>query len=157
MLKKATALVVVLALLLAASQLALAQQAADQQPASTPQSAGEAQASQPNQNQFVRLNANNNLVVDCQALSDGLAALQQTGDTQTTDPQLQSELALDEGLLQLCLDKGFTPVDSGSTAPTTSSPTDTGSTQPQQSGGTPNPTLTSSAEPHQNMDSEILT
>ena|ERR671939_249635 len=156
MLKKATASMVVLALLLAASQLALAQQAADQQPASTPQPAGEAQAPQPNQNQVVRLNADNELVVDCQAISDGLATLRQAGETQTTDPQVQSEVELAEGLLQLCIDSGFTPAGSGSTAPSTSSPTDTGSTQPQQGGGTPSPTDTSSAQPHQNEESRII-
>ena len=128
MLKRATALVMVLALLLAASQLALEQQAADQQPASTSQPAGEAQAPQPNQNQFVRLNANNELVVDCQALSDGLASLQQAGET--TDPQAQSQLALAESLLQLCEANGFTPSGSGGTAPVGQDNT-AGSTQTQ--------------------------
>ncbi len=159
MLKKITALVAVLSLLLAASQLALAQQNTDQtqgveatfqatggtqttgvdqttgsdpqqQTASQDQPTGEAQLPQPNQNRFVHLNANNELVIDCQALSDGLANLQQAGDTQTTDPQVQSQLALAESLLQLCEANGFTPSGSGGSAPVGQDNT-AGSTQTQ--------------------------
>ena len=159
MLKKVAALVAVLSLLLAASQLALAQQNTDQtqgveatfqanggtqttgvdqttasdppqQTASQDQPTGEAQAPQPNQNKFVRLNANNELVVDCQTLSDRLASLQQAGDTQTADPQAQSQLALSQSLLQLCEANGFTPSGSEGTAPVGQDNT-AGSTQTQ--------------------------
>ncbi|MDQ3835104.1 MAG: hypothetical protein M3315_16090 [Actinomycetota bacterium] len=176
MLKKVIVLTSILALVLASAQLALAQQ--DTQPATPPGGASQAalldpspqsmipdtsptsasQAAGNNHNGLMHLNADNELVVNCQALSDRLATLQQAGDTQTADPQLQSEVALAEGLLQLCQDKGFTPVDSGSTAtPSTSSPSDAGSTQPQQGGSTPSPANVSSAEPHQTEEGQILT
>ena len=184
MLKKVAALVAVLSLLLAASQLALAQQNTDQtrgveatfqanggtqttgvdqttasdpqQAASQDQPTGDAQAPQPDQNRFVSLNNNNELVVDCQALSDGLASFQQAGDQQTADPQVQSQLALAESLLQLCEANGFTPSGSGGTAPVGQENT-AGSAQPQQGGGTPpSPTDTSSAQPHQNEESRIV-
>lgn len=138
MLKKVPILVVALALLLAASQLALAQQATDttqqpqQQAPSPDQPTGEAQPSQPGSNSFAQLNENNELVVDCQALSDGLAQLQQAGGTQTTDPQAQSLIAQGESLLQLCEASGFTPGAGGGTTVPVASEDAGGATPPPQ-------------------------
>jgi hypothetical protein len=139
MLKKVPVLVVALALLLAASQLALAQQATDttqqpqQQAPSPDQPTGEAQPSQPGSNSFAQLNENNELVVDCQALTDGLAQLQQAGSSQTTDPQAQSLIAQAESLLQLCEASGFTPGGGGGTVPVASEDAG-GSTPPPPQG-----------------------
>jgi hypothetical protein len=193
MLKKAIILASALALLLASTQLALAQQDAQptqvqathqdisgmQQGTGGSSTAGDTQAPPAGASQaaaldpspqnmipdappvgpdrrgaLMHLNKDNELVVDCQALSDRLASLQQAGET--ADPQAQSQLALAESLLQLCEANGFTPSGSGGTAPVGQDDT-AGSTQPQQGGGTPpSPTDTSSTQSHQNEESHIV-
>ncbi len=130
MLRKMTILAATLMLLLAAAQLALAQQdtgtsqpvqdeqataAPDpaQQDASQTQPAGEAQAAPPNLDGLMRLNENNNLVVNCGAVSERLGQLQQLRDAQANDPQFQSVLAQAETLAQLCASNGFVPPSAG--------------------------------------------
>ncbi len=130
MLRKMMILAATLMLLLAAAQLALAQQedtgtsqpvqdeqatapAPAQQDASQTQPAGEAQAATPNLDGLMRLNENSNLVVDCAGVSERLAQLQQLGDAQANDPQFLSVLAQVETLAQLCASNGFVSPSAG--------------------------------------------
>jgi hypothetical protein len=152
MLKKVTILAATLMLLLAAAQLALAQQdtgtgqppqdgqapAPDpaqqetgQQAASQPQTqpAGEGQAPAPDLDGLMHLNQNSNLVVDCQAVSERLAQLNQLAQTQANDPQFQPVLARAQDLAQLCADSGFTPSGAGGSA-TPTVPSDGGTAAP---------------------------
>jgi hypothetical protein len=55
------------------------------------------------------LDANGNLVVDCEAASSNLARLQQFQDTLANNPEFQLELSEAQGLVQLCVDEGFNP------------------------------------------------
>lgn len=153
MLKKVTILAATLMLLLAAAQLAVAQQDpgtsqpvqdeqapapstaqqnTGQQDASQTQPAGEAQAAPPNLDGIMRLNENSNLVVNCGAVSERLAQLEQLRDAQANDPQFQSVLAQAETLAQLCASNGFTPPSAGE--PSSSNSTDASPEQAQQSG-----------------------
>jgi len=157
-----------LMLVLVAAQLALAQQdtgttqpvQAEQPPASDPaqqhqtgqqdasqaQPAGEGQASIPGLDGLMRLNENNNLVINCEAVSERLAQLNQLGQTQANDPQFQPALARIESLAQLCADSGFTPSGAGGSA-TPTTPADGGSTTPttppaEEASDTSNPSST---------------
>lgn len=141
-------LVTALVLILTTTQLALANQTTGQQDTggtittqeqSTPpdpaqqgvsqnqQPAGGTQSSTPNTDHLTRLNDNNKLIINCPAVSKRLAQFNQLGDTQTTDPQTQSEVARVQELAQLCADSGSTPSGSGGNEPTSSN--NTGSTQ----------------------------
>ncbi len=143
MLRKMTILAATLMLLLAAAQLALAQQdtgtsqpvqdeqatAPAQQDASQTQPAGEAQAAPPNLDGLMRLNENNNLVVNCAAVSERLGQLQQLRDAQANDPQFQSVLAQAETLAQLCASNGFVPPSAGEPTGSNSTGASPGQTQ----------------------------
>jgi hypothetical protein len=145
MLKKVTILAATLMLLLATAQLAVAQQdqpvqdeqaaapATEQQDASQTQPAGEAQAASPSLEGVAHLNENNNLVVNCAGVSEGLAQLQQLGDAQASDPQFQSTLAQAEMLAQLCASNGYTPSSAGE--PSGSNSTGTSPEQTTQQSG----------------------
>ena len=57
---------------------------------------------------ITELDANNNLVVNCEALADRLAHFEQIGlDTIANDPNLQLEIMQATDLVQLCTDEGF--------------------------------------------------
>jgi hypothetical protein len=148
MLKKVTILAATLMLLLATAQLAVAQQDigtsqpvqdeqaaapdTEQQDASQTQPAGEAQAASPSLEGVAHLNENNNLIVNCAGVSEGLAQLQQLGEAQASDPQFQSTLAQAEMLAQLCASSGYTPSSAGE--PSGSNSTGASPEQTQQSG-----------------------
>jgi hypothetical protein len=142
MLRKVTILAVTLMLLLAAAQVALAQQdtgttqpaqdtqsstapdPAQQEDASQTQPTGEVQASPLNLDGLIHLNENNNLLVRCEAVPERLSQLNQLGEMQANDPQFQAALARVNDLAQLCADSGFTPSSAGeSSTPTTTPPT----------------------------------
>jgi hypothetical protein len=154
MLKKMTILAATLMLLLVTAQLAMAQQdmgttqpvqdeqtatpaGTGQQDASQAQPAEGAQGALPSLEGVVRLNENNNLVVNCAGVSEGLAQLQQLRDAQATDPQLLAVLEQAETLAQLCASSGYTPSSAGE--PSAAEPSGSNSTgaspeQTQQSG-----------------------
>jgi hypothetical protein len=148
MLRRVMVLVTALVLVLTTAQLALANQPTGQQdtggtittqgqnampdPAQqgagqNQQPAGGTQSSTPNADHLTRLNEHNKLIINCPAVSKRLAQFNQLGDTRTTDPQAQSELARVNELAQLCADGGSTPTGSGGNEPTSSN--NTGSTQ----------------------------
>ena len=143
--KKVISLVAVLVLVLATAPLALAQQ----QGTGINQSVRDAQVAGPNNSApqytdpqytdpqtqptgggsqsspsptagLMSLDQNNQLVIDCPAVSNTLA---QSGLTQAEQTQLQD-------LARLCADSGFVPASSGEGNQPSSS--DTGSTQPSQ-------------------------
>ena len=142
--KKVLPLVAVLVLVLAAAPLALAQQ----QGTGINQSVRDAQVTGPNNSApqytdpqtqptgggsqsspsltagLMSLDQNNQLVIDCPAVSNALA---QPGLTQTEQTQLQD-------LARLCSDSGFAPATGGGGTQPSSS--DTGSTQPSQAQAT---------------------
>lgn len=141
-------LVTALVLVLTTAQLAMANQTTGQhdtggtittQEQSTPpdpaqqgasqnqQPTGGTQSPTPNGDHLTRLNEHNKVIINCPAVSKRLAQFSQLGDTQTTDPQAQSELARVQELAQVCADSGSTPSGSGGNEPTSSN--NTGSTQ----------------------------
>ena len=156
------AAMVALVLLLAIAKLALAQQGGvptrlvntTQQDTGGTQSAGEGQSTAVPSGQndasqtqpapgakgtlpnapalLMHLNRNNELVIDCPAVSDKLAQLKATPPNQEPQPQAQAALVGAEELSRLCADGGFRPSNNGGEA-NGSSPNGTGSTQPQQS------------------------
>jgi hypothetical protein len=85
---------------------------------------------------LMHLDQNHNLMIDCQAVSDKLAQLNNA--TPANDLQLQGASVGDEELLAgLCADSGFVPANSsGVNQPSLNA---TGPTQPQQSQGTSTP------------------
>lgn len=132
--KKVTIPVVAAVLLLTIAPLVLAQEDAAQPaqeaqttaPDQTQQDATQAQYAQgaqpalPDLSGLMRLNENNNLVVDCGRVSERLAQLNQLGETQGNDPLFQAALARVDDLAQLCADGGYTPP--GAAAPTAPAP-----------------------------------
>src|SRR4051812_47743927 len=104
-LKKVPALAVGLALVLTASQLALAQQTAGttaQQPSTTTPTQNGGTASDPGQ--FLTVDGQN-LVISCPKLEEGLAQLAAQGNT-SSDPQVQEQLQLAQSMDQLCKANG---------------------------------------------------
>ena len=112
------------------------QNAAQNQPATGPQN------STPSSNDLTHLDPNNNLVIDCPAVSNRLAQLEAASPG--TDPQTLSALTQVEELSRLCGDGGFNPSNGGGANNNnneSSSPNGTGPTQQsqQQSQGTSTP------------------
>ena len=144
--KKITYPVAILVLVLGAAPLALAQQSSGTQPAggaqlpashqtqptnsSTQPAPGSQQGSLSPTAGLMSLNRNNQLVIDCPAVSKALA---QPGLTQAEQTGLQD-------LAQLCKVGGFAPANSGEGNQPSSN--GTGSTPPQQSQSATTPTNT---------------
>jgi hypothetical protein len=117
LLKKAITIVAAVGLLtLLAAPLVLAQQEmGENQPAPPAQTdqdqsaGGGTEPPLPTLENASSLDANGNLVVDCEAASSNLARLQQVQDALANNPEFQRELSETQGLVRLCADEGFNP------------------------------------------------
>ena len=138
MLKKVTTLMAMLALsLVAFAPLVLAQQ-----DASPDQPTGETvQSPLGNLGDPFRLNQNGDLVIDCGVAFQNLAQLQALSDTLANDPEFQSKLSETTELTQLCVDNGFSPLDSTGGPNQPSEPNGAGFQQYQRVGQTQTTTM----------------
>jgi hypothetical protein len=111
MLKKMMTLAGVLVLLtLLAAPLVLAQQgtdqqAPDQQGVAQP-AAGGTQPSLPTLEDPFRFNSSGNVVIDCDAAYRNFVRLELANDTSANDPEVQSELAQAQNLVEICVFEG---------------------------------------------------
>lgn len=119
-------LVAALVLLLTATPVVLAQDMSQQPGLGQSQYVNQTQYVPPNLNDLAQLDANNNLIINCGALIQRLAQLEQvSADTLASDLQLRLAMLQAEDLAQLCRDKGYTSPGSGQTSG--SNPTNVGS------------------------------
>ena len=93
-----------------------------------------AQPTLPDLSGLIRLDENNELVVDCERVSERLAQVNQLGETQANDPLFQAVLARVDDLAQLCADGGFTPPIVGEPTATPTPPIDEASGASNPSG-----------------------
>jgi hypothetical protein len=116
MLKKVMILAAALMLLAAAAPLVMAQDIGQQNTGHNQymdQYVNQAQSAAPQLQDITSLDANNNLLVNCDALPGKIGQLANEGFAVKNSPNLQLVLTQAEALMQLCIADGFAPPNSG--------------------------------------------